>query len=74
MLATLFPCFGRFLGNYVLGLYLVTKCIYILNTVIQVSVISVFLGENFWMFGINHLWLVLRGRQQITSSKYFPSN
>jgi hypothetical protein len=41
---TCFPCFGRFMGNYIVILYLITKLIYLLNTVLQIYLISVLLG------------------------------
>jgi hypothetical protein len=46
------PCFGRFLGNYIVVLYLIVKLIFIFNTVGQVFLIGGLLGESFWLFGI----------------------
>jgi hypothetical protein len=43
----LIPCIGRYLGNYIVILYLLVKLIYITNTIIQVYLISGLLSKNF---------------------------
>ena len=73
-LMTLLPCFGRFLGNYIVILYFVVKIIYILNTCLQLSVISVLLGKDFWRFGYGFLEKFFKGESWTGSNpKYFPS-
>ncbi len=73
LLATLFPCFGRYLGNYILGLYLITKFFYIFNAVLQVSMMSVFLGQSFWSFGYFYVKSLVEGSGwTVPNSKYFP--
>ena len=75
ILGTSFPCAGRFLGNYILILYMMTKLIYIINTFIQVSLISVFLGQSFWSYGMTYISNLVAGRGwYVSNSKYFPSN
>ena len=73
-LKIIFPCFGRFLGNYIVILYFIVKIIYILNTIGQVFVISMLLGNDFWLFGFNFIVNMLKGDSWTSlSSKYFPS-
>ena len=74
IMGTTFPCAGRFLGNYVFILYMMTKVIYIVNTFIQGSLMSVFLGQSFWSFGLNYIGSLLAGQGwYVSNSKYFPS-
>lgn len=73
-LMTLMPCFGRFLGNYIVILYFLVKCVYILNTFLQVYLISSLLGKNFVNFGLDFLKELLNGHGwTVANSKYFPS-
>jgi hypothetical protein len=73
-LMTMLPCFGRFLGNYIVILYFVVKIVYILNTCLQLSVISVLLGKDFWRFGYGFLEKFFKGESWTGSNpKYFPS-
>jgi hypothetical protein len=73
-LETCFPCFGRFLGNYIVILYLIVKFIYVANTVFQVYLISGLLGKDFWLYGFHFLYNLFQGHGwTISSSKYFPS-
>lgn len=74
-LGTCFPCFGRFLGNYIVILYIITKLIFILNTILQVYITSVLLGQDFWIFGLNFISSMAKGQGwTIATSQYFPSN
>ena len=74
ILGTTFPCAGRFLGNYILMLYLVTKIIYIVNTLVQISMISDFLDQSIMKFGFNVLQSLIEGKGWFLSNpKYFPS-
>ncbi len=71
---TLIPCFGRFEGNYIIILYIVTKLIYIVNALIQINIISGFLGQSFWVFGYNFVSGLLQGEGwTVSNSEYFPS-
>lgn len=78
VLRKVFPCYGRFLGNYLVVLYILTKVIYIVNAIIQVHLVGTFLGESFWGFGYNLVReTVLHGGWVVgwtaPNSKYFPS-
>lgn len=78
VLRKIFPCYGRFLGNYLVVLYILTKVIYIANAIIQVHLVGTFLGESFWGFGYNLIKeIVFKGRWVVgwtaPNSKYFPS-
>lgn len=69
-----FPCFGRFMGNYIVILYLIVKFIYVVNTVFQVYLISGLLGKDFWLYGFHFMYNLFQGHGwTISSSKYFPS-
>ena len=71
---TLLPCFGRFMGNYIVILYFVVKFLYIANTCLQIFLISAFLGQDYWIFGydiIKKMWSGHGGA--FLNSKYFPS-
>lgn len=72
--STIVPCFGRYLGNYIVILYFVVKAIYILNTCFQIYIISLLLGKSFWYFGYEFLYNLIFGHGwTMTNSKYFPS-
>ena len=68
------PCCGRFLGDYIVKLYFITKAICILNTCFQIMIVGMLLGDSFWYFGIK---LIISHNANfanfITETKYFPS-
>jgi hypothetical protein len=67
------PCIGRFEGNYVVVLYLVTKLIYILNAIAQVTLVGGLLGKSFWFFGFEFVRNLINGHGwTVANSKYFP--
>ena len=69
-----FPCFGRFLGNYIVVLYLITKMIYVGNTIFQVYLISGLLGKDFWFYGFQFMYFLFQGEGWTSlPNKYFPS-
>jgi hypothetical protein len=71
---TMLPCFGRFLGNYIVILYFVVKVLYICNTCMQIFLISAILGHDYWRFGYDILEKIWTGRGEgFLNSKYFPS-
>lgn len=73
LLNIIIPCSSRYNGNYIIMLYLITKIIYIFNTVFQVYLIGGFLGENFMWFGYNFLSSILKGNGwTVSNSEYFP--
>ena len=68
------PCCGRFLGDYIVILYFVTKIIYILNTCAQIMIVGALLGKSFWYFGIVSIKHIISDNAIfITETKYFPS-
>ncbi len=70
----LIPCFGRFEGNYMIILYIMTKLIYIGNAILQINIISGFLGQSFWIFGYNFIVGLTQGEGwTVSNSEYFPS-
>lgn len=74
-LLTTVPCFGRFMGNYVVILYFIVKLLYIVNTCAQVFLLSGLLGKSFWCFGYDFIVKLLTGHGwTVSNSKYFPSN
>ena len=74
ILGTCIPCFGRYLGNYIIVLYIMSKLMYIVITFLQIYIIGTFLGQSFWLFGYNYLKnLVKGGGFLVINSKYFPS-
>ena len=62
---------GRQQGNYLISLYLVTKVLFIINVIGQLFVLSVFLGTEYNMYGINVLQELFRG-DDWTQSDRFP--
>jgi len=74
ILGAIFPCFGRFLGNFIVMLYIATKLIFILNNIVQVYLIGGLLGQDFWQLGVKFVQsLVQGGGWSVETSKYFPS-
>ncbi|KAL7675035.1 hypothetical protein ACOME3_001303 [Neoechinorhynchus agilis] len=63
---------GRFLGNYLIILYFSVKCMFGLNVICQIFLLSEFLGQKFQLFGIEVLKRMLAGQGWDSSSKYFP--
>ncbi|CAF0786195.1 unnamed protein product [Rotaria sordida] len=62
---------GKFLGNYFITLYLFIKVYYIFNVILQIWLLSLFLGTNFLKFGYESVKLFRHGLNQ-PESKYFP--
>lgn len=63
--------FGKFLGNYLVILYLVIKVLYIVNCVGQLFLISVLLGRNYYIYGMSIFRDIVQGRGY-ADSEYFP--
>ncbi|CAF5177537.1 unnamed protein product [Rotaria magnacalcarata] len=62
---------GKFLGNYFITLYIFIKIYYIVNVLLQIWLLSLFLGTNFFKFGFENVKLFRYGLNQ-PESKYFP--
>lgn len=63
--------FGKFLGNYLVILYLFVKILYIVNCVGQLFLISILLGRNFYIYGASIFRDIIQGRGY-ADSEYFP--
>lgn len=46
-------CFGKRTGTYLTGLYMLSKILYVANSIGQFFMLSAFLGLDYWYFGIN---------------------
>ena len=63
--------FGKFLGNYLVVLYLFVKMLYIMNCVGQLFLISILLGRNYYIYGASIFRDMLQGKGY-ADSEYFP--
>lgn len=64
-------CFGKFLGNYLVILYLFIKVLYIANCLGQLFLISVLLGRNYYIYGASIFRDMIQGKGY-ADSEYFP--
>lgn len=64
-------CFGKFLGNYLVILYLFIKVLYIVNCLGQLFLISVLLGRNYYIYGASIFRDMIQGKGY-ADSEYFP--
>ena len=58
---------GRYLGNYLVVLYMTTKLMYISISLFQIFLLSTMLGSNFAFYGIQVLYRLYRGERS-----FFP--
>ena len=63
--------FGKFLGNYLVILYLFVKILYIANCVGQLFLISTLLGRNYYIYGASIFRDMIQGKGY-ADSEYFP--
>ena len=63
--------FGKFLGNYLVILYLFVKILYIVNCVMQLFLISILLGRNYYVYGASIFRDFIEGKG-LAESEYFP--
>lgn len=63
--------FGKFLGNYLVVLYLFVKMLYIVNCLGQLFLISILLGRNYYIYGATIFRDILQGKGY-ADSEYFP--
>ncbi len=74
LLMTCFPCVGRFLGNYIVVLYIITKFIFIANAAAQIYLVGGLLGQDFWSLGVRFVVQLIQGKGWVgATSTYFPS-
>ena len=70
---SLLICYGKFLGNYLVMLYMTIKFFYILNCVLQIVLLNYMLGQEFHRFGIDIIINIWQGRGwEMSNSKIFP--
>ena len=63
--------FGKFLGNYLVVLYLFMKLLYIFNCIGQLFLISILLGRNYYIYGASIFRDMIQGKGY-ADSEYFP--
>ena len=63
--------FGKFLGNYLVVLYLFVKMLYIVNCIGQLFLISILLGRNYYIYGASIFKDIIQGKGY-ADSEYFP--
>lgn len=61
-LATGWCLTGRYLGNYLVVLYMTTKLMYIGVSLLQIFLLSVLLGSNFALYGVRVIDRLFRGK------------
>ncbi|XP_013382927.1 innexin unc-9-like [Lingula anatina] len=66
---TCFLC-GKRHGNYLTIAYLVTKCLYLANSIGQLFLLNSFLGTSYYLYGINVLSDMIQGRDWSPSSNF----
>jgi innexin len=67
-------CFisGKYLGNYLMILYLFIKMLFIMNCFIQMFILNHLLGHDFHTFGFDLINKILSGQGWETNSRIFP--
>lgn len=63
---------GKFLGNYLMVLYLFIKLAFIANCICQLFVLNLLLGHEFHKFGFELLDKIINGKGWDTGSRIFP--
>ena len=63
---------GKRLGNYLSTVYLITKALYLFNSLIQLLLTQVVLGHPGWLYGFDIWYSVFIKNSVLTDSPYFP--
>ncbi len=63
---------GKFLGNYLMVLYLFIKLSFIANCISQLFVLNLLLGHEFHKFGFELIDKIINGKGWDTGSRIFP--
>lgn len=63
---------GKFLGNYLMVLYLFIKLTFIANCISQMFLLNLLLGHEFHKFGFELIDKILNGKGWDTGSRIFP--
>ncbi|XP_025089066.1 innexin unc-9-like isoform X2 [Pomacea canaliculata] len=72
-LSSCMMCIGTDTSNYLSTFYLMTKALYLLNTVMQFFILSIFLHTNFFIYGIRLLNSYSEGKSDAHSKSMFPT-
>ncbi|CAF0726634.1 unnamed protein product [Didymodactylos carnosus] len=62
---------GKRMGNYLSSLNLFVKFLYVLNSLVQILLLNLFLGQDSWLFGID-VWNTIISGNILKDSPYFP--
>ncbi|CAF0757985.1 unnamed protein product [Adineta steineri] len=63
---------GKYLGNYLVVLYITTKLMYISISLFQIFLLSILLGSNFAFYGIQVIDRLFRGINWDSETRLFP--
>ncbi len=64
--------FGIQYGNYITGLYLICKLLYVINAISQMWIINIFLANDYTLYGRQILANYYHGLEEWTGSDRFP--
>ena len=63
---------GKRLGNYLSTVHLITKGLYLANSLLQLVLVQVVLGQPGWLYGFDIWYSVFIKNSVLTDSPYFP--
>jgi hypothetical protein len=63
---------GKHLGNYLRSLQLLVKFLYLINSLIQLILIHIILGQPGWFYGFDIWYNIFIKNSVLTDSPYFP--
>ena len=69
---TLFCTSGKRLGNYLRSVYIIVKFLYLINSLIQLMLIHIILGQPGWLYGVDIWYQIFVQNSVLTDSPYFP--
>ena len=61
---------GNRQGNYLLTLYIISKCFYLVNLLSQLFLLNIFLGTNYHLYGFEVIRDIVRGRHLRPSIRF----
>jgi hypothetical protein len=69
---SLFCTSGKRLGNYLHLIELIVKILYLINSLIQLILIHIILGQSGWFYGFDVWYNIFIKNSVLTDSPYFP--
>jgi hypothetical protein len=63
---------GKRLGNYLRSIQVMVKLLYLINSIIQLALIHLVLGQPGWFYGIDIWYSIFVQNSVLTDSPYFP--